>query len=55
MIVRVALVFISFAGALTWAQEPPDVTPGYATEGRPGFVTIETAQQVMDLTRRGVR
>ena len=28
---------------------------GHAIPTGPGFVTIETAQQVMDLTRRGVR
>jgi hypothetical protein len=25
------------------AQQPPDVTPGYATEGRPGFVYVKSA------------
>jgi len=26
------------------AQQPPDVAPGYATDGRPGFVYVETAE-----------
>lgn len=29
-----------------WAQEPPVITPGYATEGRPGFVHIETSETI---------
>lgn len=41
-----AVVLLSFAGANLGAQEPPVVTPGYATEGRPGFVYIESTGTV---------
>ncbi len=41
-----AVVFVSCAGSVLWAQDPPDVTPGYATEGRPGFVYIESTETV---------
>ena len=41
-----AVAFILYAGSVLWAQEPPTVTPGYATEGRPGFVHIESTETV---------
>jgi hypothetical protein len=40
----VATALCSFAGPWVFAQEPPVVTPGYASEGRPGFVSIETTK-----------
>ena len=37
-----------FAGAWACAQEPgpPEVTPGYVTEGRPGYVYVETTEEL---------
>ena len=47
MIPGALLAFIACAGSDLWAQDPPDVTPGYATEGRPGFVYIGSTESVV--------
>ena len=43
-------IFLAVLSTLTgWplaAQQPPVVTPGYATDGRPGFVYLETADDL---------